>query len=166
MAMRMSRTALDTLDAVTEDTEHVFGGLTGKKQMRCLGHVGPIEDDPPGEKGAKKSAGTVARFPRPAIKILKDWMIAHIDHPYPTDDEKETLKAQTGLTTVQISNWMANTRRRQKSRPKRSASPSIRPSTEAIDIPVGRTWDDLSTFCFYCSSNLALSFALAVTMLL
>jgi hypothetical protein len=166
MAMRMSRTALDTLDAVTEDTEHVFGGLTGKKQMRCLGHVGPIEDDLPGEKGAKKSAGTVARFPRPAIKILKDWMIAHIDHPYPTDDEKETLKAQTGLTTVQISNWMANTRRRQKSRPKRSASPSIRPSTEAIDIPVGRTWDDLSTFCFYCSSNLALSFALAVTMLL
>ena len=146
MPMRMSKTALDTLDAVDEDGERHFGGLTGKKQMRSLGHVGPIEDELPGERGTKKSAGTVARFPRAAVKLLKDWMIAHIDHPYPTDEEKEMLKSETGLSINQISNWMANTRRRQKARPKRSASPSIRPSTGAIDIPAGRTWDDLSRF--------------------
>ena len=59
---------------------------------------------------------------------------------------KEQLRDQTGLSINQISNWMANTRRRQKARPKRSASPSIRPSTEAINIPPGRTWDDLSMY--------------------
>ena len=113
--------------------------------MRSLGHVGPIEDKNEGEEGPKKGAAA-ARFPRAAVKALKDWMVVHIDHPYPTDEEKETLKLQTGLSISQISNWMANTRRRQKARPKRSASPSIRPSTEAINIPAGKTWESMSTY--------------------
>jgi hypothetical protein len=144
MPSRMSRTALDTLDVVNEQTECTLGGITGRKQMRSLGHVGPIMNEDTGD-GPKKGAAA-ARFPRAWIKVLKEWMITHIDHPYPTDEEKEALKAQTGMTISQISNWMANTRRRQKARPKRSSSPSIRPSTEAIDIPAGRTWDDLSTY--------------------
>ncbi|KAH7383300.1 hypothetical protein BKA66DRAFT_417892 [Pyrenochaeta sp. MPI-SDFR-AT-0127] len=139
------RTALDTLDVVAENDPRHFGGLTGRKQMRSLGHMGPIEDDNQGEQGPKKGAAA-ARFPRAAVKILKDWMLVHIDHPYPTDEEKEALKQQTGLSLGQISNWMANTRRRQKSRPKRSASPSIRPSTEVINIPAGRTWESLNPF--------------------
>jgi hypothetical protein len=71
-------------------------------------------------------------------------MLQHIDHPYPTDEDKELLTRETGLSLGQISTWMANTRRRQKARPKRCASPSIRPSTGAIDIPAGRTWESLS----------------------
>jgi hypothetical protein len=112
---------------------------------QSLGHTGPIDDDDQGEERPKKGAAA-ARFPRPAVKILKDWMLQHVDHPYPTEEDKELLKQQTGLATMQISNWMANTRRRQKARPKRSASPSIRPSTEAINIPAGRTWESLSTY--------------------
>lgn len=139
------KTSLDTLDVVGEDDERCFGGLTGRKQMRSLGHMGPIDDDNQGEERPKKGAA-VARFPRTAVKTLKDWMSQHVDHPYPTDEDKELLKQQTGLSIGQISNWMANTRRRQKARPKRSASPSIRPSTEAINIPAGRTWESLSTY--------------------
>jgi hypothetical protein len=144
MIMRKSRTALDTLDSVAENSERLYGGLTGKKPMRSLGHMGPIEDEQSDDKPKKGAAA--ARFPRAAVKILKDWLVTHIDHPYPTDEEKESLKEQTGLTISQISNWMANTRRRQKARPKRSASPSIRPSTEAVNIPPGRTWESLSKF--------------------
>lgn len=139
------RTALDTLDVVAENDTRHFGGLTGKKQMRSLGHLGPIEDGKEDDEGLKKGAAG-ARFPRAAVKVLKDWMLMHIDHPYPTDEEKEDLKQQTGLSLNQISNWMANTRRRQKNRPKRSASPSLRPSTEAINIPAGKTWETLSTY--------------------
>jgi hypothetical protein len=142
--MRQS-TALDTLDVVAENDIRHLGGLTGKKQMRSLGHLGPIEDGKEDDEGLKKGAAA-ARFPRAAVKVLKDWMLLHIDHPYPTDDEKETLKQQTGLSLGQISNWMANTRRRQKARPKRSASPSLRPSTEAINIPAGKTWESMSTY--------------------
>jgi hypothetical protein len=139
------RTALDTLDVVGEDDERCFGGLTGRKQMRSLGHLGPIEDDNPGEERVKKGAAA-ARFPGAVSQALKNWMLQHIDHPYPTDEEKELLKQQTGLSISQITNWMANTRRRHKARPKRSASPSLRPSTEAINIPAGRTWESLSTY--------------------
>ncbi|KAH6881484.1 hypothetical protein BKA58DRAFT_371652 [Alternaria rosae] len=139
------RTALDTLDVVAENDVRHLGGLTGKKQMRSLGHLGPIEDGKEDDEGPKKGAAA-ARFPRAAVKVLKDWMLMHIEHPYPTDEEKETLKQQTGLSVGQISNWMANTRRRQKARPKRSASPSLRPSTEAINIPAGKTWESMNPF--------------------
>ncbi|KAI4677181.1 uncharacterized protein J4E88_006988 [Alternaria novae-zelandiae] len=139
------RTALDTLDVVAENDIRHVGGLTGKKQMRSLGHLGPIEDGKEDDEGPKKGAAA-ARFPRAAVKVLKDWMLMHIDHPYPTDEEKETLKQETGLSVGQISNWMANTRRRQKARPKRSASPSLRPSTGAINIPAGKTWESMNPF--------------------
>ncbi len=144
MAALKQKTALDTLDVVAENDCRTFGGLTGKKQMRSLGHVGPIEDIDQGE-GPKKGAAA-ARFPKSAVKILKDWMQTHIDNPYPTEEEKEMLTEQTGLNVGQISNWMANTRRRQKARPKRSASPSIRPSTVPINIPAGQTWATMGTY--------------------
>lgn len=154
------RTALDTLDIVTENDTRDFGGLTGRKQMRSLGHMGPIEDE---DEGQQKKGAAAARFPRAATKVLKDWMIAHIDHPYPVEEEKETLVKQTGLTLGQISNWMANTRRRQKARPKRSSSPSIRPSTKVIDIPVGKTWESMSKYknpqSSICHETLASAFA-------
>jgi len=156
------RTALDTLDIVTENDARDFGGLTGRKQMRSLGHTGPIEDGHEGERGTKKGAAA-ARFPRAATKALKDWINAHMDNPYPTEEEKEALMQQTGLTLSQIANWMANTRRRQKASAKRCPSPSIRPSTEAIDIPVGRTWESMSK-CFdpACTeSHKTLAFAIA-----
>lgn len=145
MPMQMKRTALDTLHSVAEVSERTFGGFTGKKPMRSLGHQGPIEEDESAERGPKKGAAA-ARFPRAAVKILKDWLIAHIDHPYPTEEEKEALGQQTGLSLSQISNWMANTRRRHKARPKRTASPSIRPVTEPVNIPPGRTWESLSQY--------------------
>jgi hypothetical protein len=144
MPAMKQRTALDTLDVVAENDTRCFGGLTGRKQMRSLGHIGPITDDSTGEQSSKSAAGA-ARFPRAAVKILKDWMLLHIDHPYPTEEDKEMLKQQTGLSIAQISNWMANTRRRQKARPKRSASPSIRPSTKVINIPAGKTWESMGT---------------------
>jgi hypothetical protein len=142
MPFLRTKTALDTLDVVTEDTAQCFGGRTGRKPMRMLGHAGPIVDDLLIPEATKKGAAT--RFSRDVVKILKNWLIQHADHPYPTEEEKEALKAETGLTVGQISNWMANTRRRQKARPKRDASPSLRPSTRPVNIPPGRTWDDLS----------------------
>lgn len=33
-------------------------------------------------------------------------------HPYPTEDEKRTIAAQTNLTLLQVNNWFINARRR------------------------------------------------------
>jgi hypothetical protein len=44
--------------------------------------------------------------------ILRDWLSRHKKHPYPTEEEKASLAAETNLNLNQISNWFINARRR------------------------------------------------------
>lgn len=77
-----------------------------------------------------------ARFSRESVKILKNWVSTHSRHPYPTEEEKETLQRMTGLSKTQITNWLANARRRGKIHITRATSPHIgRGYAQAIDIP-------------------------------
>jgi hypothetical protein len=78
-----------------------------------------------------------ARFPREAVRVLRGWLSTHHRHPYPTEEEKEGLRRQTGLNKVQITNWLANARRRGKVRAPRSTSPSPNMDSYArgMDIP-------------------------------
>ena len=78
-----------------------------------------------------------ARFSRDSVRILKNWLSTHHRHPYPSEVEKEMLQRQTGLNKTQITNWLANARRRGKVQPPRSTSPHFGTSTysKSIDIP-------------------------------
>jgi hypothetical protein len=76
-----------------------------------------------------------ARFSRESVRILKGWLSTHHRHPYPTEEEKESLRRQTGLNKTQITNWLANARRRGKVRAPRSTSPSMHNYANAMDIP-------------------------------
>ncbi|KAI9867635.1 MAG: hypothetical protein M1813_008435 [Trichoglossum hirsutum] len=80
---------------------------------------GVSEDGTPETLERPKKSG--ARFSRASVGILKSWFMEHITHPYPTEKEKDELKRRTGLKRSQISNWLANTRRREKGRTNRSA---------------------------------------------
>ncbi|KAF4625273.1 hypothetical protein G7Y89_g12893 [Cudoniella acicularis] len=84
-----------------------------------------------GESGPK--AGV--RFSKEALRVLRSWVSTHHRHPYPTEEEKESLGRQTGLNKTQITNWLANARRRGKVRAPRSTSPSVRNYSHAMDIP-------------------------------
>jgi hypothetical protein len=125
------------------------GNLTGIKTLhsRASGTITPRGgDDAP---GSTKRNGI--RFPRHAVKILREWLDVHQHHPYPTEEEKIELEKQTELKPVQIANWLANARRRAKSggrsRPKVGESPSLRPTTPAIDIPEPeKPWEELNPF--------------------
>ncbi|KAI0017199.1 hypothetical protein F4780DRAFT_756340 [Xylariomycetidae sp. FL0641] len=80
-----------------------------------------------------------ARFSRESVKVLKNWLNTHRRHPYPTDEEKEGLQKITGLNKTQITNWLANARRRGKIQPTRATSPHIgRGYAVAMDIPQRR----------------------------
>ncbi|KAK3687672.1 hypothetical protein B0T22DRAFT_439276 [Podospora appendiculata] len=79
-----------------------------------------------------------ARFSRESVKILKNWLSTHHKHPYPSEDEKTMLQKQTGLDKTQITNWLANARRRGKIVAPRSTSPGVRSFSNAIDIPQRR----------------------------
>lgn len=51
-------------------------------------------------------------LPKEAIDVLRGWFHEHLDHPYPTDEDKQYFVRNTHLTTSQISNWFINARRR------------------------------------------------------
>lgn len=38
--------------------------------------------------------------------------MSFLQHPYPTEDEKRHIAAQTNLTLLQVNNWFINARRR------------------------------------------------------
>ncbi|XP_039446564.1 homeobox protein PKNOX1-like [Culex pipiens pallens] len=57
--------------------------------------------------GAKR-----AILPKRATSVLRGWLFQHLVHPYPTEDEKRALAAQTNLTLLQVNNWFINARRR------------------------------------------------------
>jgi hypothetical protein len=81
-----------------------------------------------------------ARFSRESVRVLKNWVVTHSHHPYPTDEERESLQKITGLNKTQITNWLANARRRGKIQPTRATSPHIgRGYAQAIDIPQRRS---------------------------
>lgn len=75
------------------------------------------------------------RFSREALKVLKNWLSTHTRNPYPTEEEKEMLQNQTGLNKTQITNWLANARRRNKTVLPRSTSPGVRSFSNPVDIP-------------------------------
>ncbi|CZR61271.1 uncharacterized protein PAC_11167 [Phialocephala subalpina] len=52
-------------------------------------------------------------LPKETTDKLRAWFIQHLQHPYPTEDEKQDLMRQTNLQMNQISNWFINARRRQ-----------------------------------------------------
>jgi hypothetical protein len=63
-----------------------------------------------------------SRFSRETIQTLKQWLTAHHQHPYPTEDEMITLQQRTSLNKAQLTNWFANARRRGKFQGTRSTS--------------------------------------------
>ena len=48
------------------------------------------------------------------MEYLKNWFCspAHVNHPYPTEAEKEKMAADTGLSTHQVDRWLMNNRKR------------------------------------------------------
>ena len=62
-------------------------------------------------KPAKKSKKR-GIFSKAATNILRAWLFQHLQHPYPSEDQKKQLGAETGLTILQVNNWFINARRR------------------------------------------------------
>ncbi|KAJ8311829.1 hypothetical protein KUTeg_010614 [Tegillarca granosa] len=68
---------------------------------------GSDDEDISGKKKNKRGV-----LPKPATQVMKSWLFQHIVHPYPTEDEKRQIAAQTNLTLLQVNNWFINARRR------------------------------------------------------
>ncbi|GMT35457.1 hypothetical protein PFISCL1PPCAC_26754, partial [Pristionchus fissidentatus] len=62
-------------------------------------------------------------FTKDTTDILTAWFNEHIDHPYPTDDEKNELAYHCKISVQQITNWFGNRRVRQKRQTDRPLQP-------------------------------------------
>lgn len=83
-------------------------------------------------------------LPKQATNVMRSWLFQHIGHPYPTEDEKKQIAAQTNLTLLQVNNWFINARRRIL-QPMLDSSATDTPKTKkksAQSRPVQRFWPD------------------------
>ncbi|KAM5378667.1 hypothetical protein ACJZ2D_004466 [Fusarium nematophilum] len=92
----------------------------------------PVVGNAPDIPRPNPPAKVGGRFTRESVRVLKNWLSTHQQHPYPRESERRMLQEQTGLTKTQISNWLANARRRGKIS---SASSPHHSETRAVDIP-------------------------------
>lgn len=76
----------------------------GPAEARSLfstpGHpADPAVDHEQGRPGKRRRGN----LPKPVTDLLRGWLNDHLNHPYPTEEEKQMLMAQTGLTIHQVS---------------------------------------------------------------
>ncbi|KAG7295630.1 hypothetical protein JYU34_021906 [Plutella xylostella] len=79
--------------------------FTGTNSNNSCSSGSPPPSD--SEEGGKRGV-----LPRHATQAMRAWLFQHLVHPYPTEEEKRTLAAQTRLTLLQVNNWFINARRR------------------------------------------------------
>mmetsp|Transcript_29327 Transcript_29327/g.32579 ORF Transcript_29327/g.32579 Transcript_29327/m.32579 type:complete len:299 (-) Transcript_29327:150-1046(-) len=60
---------------------------------------------------AKRKRQTLSKH---ATSLLETWFFNHLNHPYPSEQEKADLAKSCNLTTQQINNWFGNKRIRYK----------------------------------------------------
>uniref|UniRef100_A0A7M5VC29 Homeobox domain-containing protein n=1 Tax=Clytia hemisphaerica TaxID=252671 RepID=A0A7M5VC29_9CNID len=60
------------------------------------------DDEDEKDKRKQKKRGI---FPKMATNIMKAWLFQHLNHPYPSEEQKRQLANETGLTILQVNNW-------------------------------------------------------------
>lgn len=119
--------------ASTQPNDHFSGS------PRSITTPGAMKDKMPFEAPKSIQAGFPAkigaRFSRESVQILRKWLFLNRRHPYPTEEEKVMLQHQTGLSKTQISNWLANARRRKAPQHRSTFSHTIDHQTASIDVP-------------------------------
>jgi hypothetical protein len=63
----------------------------------------PSSIDGYSEHGDSKQKRRRGNLPKAVTDTLRVWFTEHIAHPYPTEEEKQNLMSQTGLTISQVS---------------------------------------------------------------
>ena len=56
-----------------------------------------------GSQGDNKQRKRRGNLPKETTDKLRSWFLGHLNHPYPTEDEKQKLMQQTGLQMSEYS---------------------------------------------------------------
>lgn len=130
----------------------IGANLSSSNQDHRVSNLGPRalslsgDDEEEDLLGSKKKQKRGV-LPKQATSIMRSWLFQHIVHPYPTEDEKRQIAAQTNLTLLQVNNWFINARRRilqpmlDASNPENSQQKAKKAKVQTVR-PVERFWPD------------------------
>ena len=48
-------------------------------------------------------------LPKDATHLFKTWLQGHVSNPYPTEEEKQWMQEQTGMSASQVSSFLSIT---------------------------------------------------------
>ncbi|KAL3773453.1 hypothetical protein ACHAW5_003658 [Stephanodiscus triporus] len=62
----------------------------------------------------KRKIGSADKLPTPTIEYLRSWMFSpeHVNHPYPSEEDKDKIIKDTGISSKQLTCWFSNNRKR------------------------------------------------------
>lgn len=114
---------IDERDAASSevDDKRLRGSRTPKRSPSA-----GVPSDGSADEQRDARAKRTGKLPAATTAHLKGWLMAHVHHPYPTEDEKRGMCLETKLNMCQVSNWFINARRR------------ILPSLGTVTIPGNR----------------------------
>ncbi|KAL3789620.1 hypothetical protein HJC23_003169 [Cyclotella cryptica] len=110
--------ALDNTDDSAEEDEYVTSGDTLEGGAPPSPKSRPPRIQSTGKRRSSSSscpnAGKKCALSPETTEYLKNWMLSpdHIDHPYPTEEEKARIMRHCGIEMKQLTNWFVNNRKR------------------------------------------------------
>lgn len=76
------------------DPEQISPGMMTHPQQANFGIMGdPIDPKTKRRRG---------NLPKPVTDILRAWFHEHLDHPYPSEEDKQMFMTRTGLSISQV----------------------------------------------------------------
>ncbi|MES1907050.1 MAG: hypothetical protein MHM6MM_000243 [Cercozoa sp. M6MM] len=69
-----------------------------------------VETAPPSTSNSHENIPRAGNFRSVNVDVLREWLLAHLMHPYPTQEQKMLLAAQANLSFEQVTTWFSNIR--------------------------------------------------------
>eukprot|EP00934_Nitzschia_sp_Nitz4_P002526 Nitzschia sp. Nitz4//scaffold76_size158648//69856//71384//NITZ4_002546-RA/size158648-snap-gene-0.287-mRNA-1//1//CDS//3329557845//2516//frame0 len=134
---RVSFAILDNVDALFKwigtlrDELRHHSPVTEQDKRTCILMSSPTSSPISKSKASSKMSRKSSSLPAETVEYLKNWMMSpeHIAHPYPTEQEKAKMMADTGIELKQLTNWFVNNR-------KRFWKPRVEARLQQVQVPV------------------------------
>ncbi|KAL3669633.1 hypothetical protein V7S43_005017 [Phytophthora oleae] len=92
-----------------QEMQHSEPGRSTEPSPLSLSQVSPYAMELAVRNNAPKKRSSLSKKSK---KLMQDWFEHNLHHPYPTEEEKEWLAREGGITLEQVNNWFINTRGR------------------------------------------------------
>ncbi|KAG7400705.1 hypothetical protein PHYBOEH_004752 [Phytophthora boehmeriae] len=84
-------------------------GLLSTASPLSMSSVSPFALELAARNSIPKRRSSLSKM---AKTLMREWFEENLHHPYPTEEEKEWLASQGGISLEQVNNWFINTRGR------------------------------------------------------